>query len=215
MAKFCGNCGAQMDDNAKVCGKCGTPFNGSSSGISAVKYVDPEKKKEKQKKVKKIVKLCIGLIALILVAIIAINVITAFTGYNGLLRKIMSAYENYDIDALVDMSGDMYYYGIENHAEAYFEAAVGYALDNFESSVGHSYKLSYDINEIYTLSKRNFESMLDDISWVYSEFDTSVIEEIAVADITVTARQGSKSADRNLKVTMSKENGTWKLLYID
>lgn len=24
--KFCGNCGAQMDDAARVCGQCGTPF---------------------------------------------------------------------------------------------------------------------------------------------------------------------------------------------
>lgn len=26
MSKFCGNCGAQMEDQAKVCGMCGTPF---------------------------------------------------------------------------------------------------------------------------------------------------------------------------------------------
>ena len=25
MSKFCGNCGAQLDDNAKVCGNCGIP----------------------------------------------------------------------------------------------------------------------------------------------------------------------------------------------
>lgn len=26
MAKFCGNCGSKMDDDAKICGMCGTPF---------------------------------------------------------------------------------------------------------------------------------------------------------------------------------------------
>lgn len=26
MTKYCGNCGAQMDDDARVCGNCGTPF---------------------------------------------------------------------------------------------------------------------------------------------------------------------------------------------
>jgi len=26
MSKFCGNCGAQMNDDAKICGACGTPF---------------------------------------------------------------------------------------------------------------------------------------------------------------------------------------------
>lgn len=28
MAKFCGNCGAQLDDDDKVCGQCGTPVTG-------------------------------------------------------------------------------------------------------------------------------------------------------------------------------------------
>ncbi len=36
-----------------------------------------------------------------------------------------------------------------------------------------------------------------------------------VSDITVTAKQGSKSVERDLNITMSKENGTWKLLYIE
>lgn len=33
MAKFCGNCGAQMDDGAKICGMCGTPFVNSGSAV--------------------------------------------------------------------------------------------------------------------------------------------------------------------------------------
>ena len=59
MAKFCGNCGAQLDDNAKVCGQCGTPV-GTLSAIPSVKIVDPEK----QKKTKKTLKLICGLIAI-------------------------------------------------------------------------------------------------------------------------------------------------------
>ena len=215
MAKFCGNCGTQLDDSAKVCGTCGTPLNGASPNIPGIKVVDPEKKKEMQKKVKKIIKLCVGVVALVLVVIIAYNLITAYTGYNGFLRKAMAAYEDYDIDALVSMSSDMYYYGSEDYAEVYFEGTVGYVLDSLESSVGHNYKLSYEVNETYSLSNRNFESMLDEISWIFTEFDTSVIEDIVVAEITVTAQQGSKSVNRDLKVTMSKEDGTWKLLYID
>ena len=215
MAKFCGNCGTQLDDSAKVCGNCGTPLNGASPNIPGIKVVDPEKKKEMQKKVKKIIKLCVGLVALVLVVIIAYNLITAYTGYNGFLRKAMAAYEDYDIDALVSMSSDMYYYGSEDYAEVYFEGTVGYVLDSLESSVGHNYKLSYEVKETYSLSNRNFESMLDEISWIFTEFDTSVIEDIVVAEITVTAQQGSKSVNRDLKVTMSKEDGTWKLLYID
>lgn len=103
MAKFCGNCGAQIDDNAKVCGQCGTPVD-SSTKMSPVKIIDSERKK----KHKKIFKLVIVLILIVAVAAAAINVASKFTGYNGLLRKVMSAYEGYDIDTLVSLSSDIY-----------------------------------------------------------------------------------------------------------
>lgn len=199
-----------MADSARVCGNCGTHFDGA-----AIKVFDPEKKKARDRKTKRIIKLCVGLAVLALVAVLAFNVINKFTGYNGLVRKVMTAYEEYDIEALIDMSSDMYYYGSDDYAEYYFENAVGYELDYFESNVGHNYKLSYEVDEIYTLSRRNMDTILDEISWMYSDFDVSMIEQIVVANITVTARQGSKSVDRDLQITMSKEDGTWKVLYID
>lgn len=214
MAKFCGNCGAQMEDNAKVCGNCGTPF-GAATQVTGVHIVDLEKKKKLKRKIKKISMICVSVVCLILAIVIAINVITSFSGYNGLLRKVLAAYEDYNVDALISMSSDIYYYGSEDFAEIYFENAVGYGLDYFESAVGHSYKLSYEIGETYTLSNRNFQSLLDNISRMYAEFDTSIIDKVAVAQITVTAKQGNHSADRELKVTMSKEAGTWKVLYIE
>ena len=210
MAKFCGNCGAKLDDNAKVCGQCGTPLDGASTNISGLKVVDPEK----QKKVKKVVKLVSVLAVLVVVAAIALNIASKYTGYNGLLRKVMTAYENYDIDTLVSLSSDMYYYGAEDWVEYYFEYTVGNHLDSFESSVGHSYKLSYEINEIYVMSKRKADEVLSEIENTYTDFDISVINTIVVADLTLTAKQGSKSVNRDVNVIMSKENGSWKLLYI-
>lgn len=211
MAKFCGNCGAKLDDDAKVCGQCGTPLDGASTNISGLKVVDPEK----QKKVKKAVKLAAVLAALVVVAVIALNIASKYTGYNGLLRKVMTAYENYDIDTLVSLSSDMYYYGEEDWVEYYFEYTVGNNLDSFESSVGHSYKLSYEVDETYVMSERKADEMLNEIENTYADFDISVIDKIVVADLTLTAKQGSKSVNRDIKVIMSKENGVWKLLYIE
>lgn len=214
MAKFCGNCGARMEDHAKVCGNCGTPFD-SGNRENGKQIANLQKKAELLRKVKKYFRLCIVLITLIVAVVVAIRLISSYTGTNGLLRKVMVAYEEYDIDALISLSSDMYYYGSDDYAESYFENTVGYMLDTFESSVGHSYKLSYEISEKYTLSNRNYQSLLDDIAWTYSEFDTSIIEKIAVAHITLTAKQGNRSVDRELKITMSKEDGIWKLLYIE
>jgi len=211
MAKFCGNCGTQLEDNAKICGKCGTPLDGASANIPGLKITDPEK----QKKMKKTVKLVVGMVALVIVAVIAFNVVSQYTGYNGLLRKVMTAYENYDIDTLISLSSDMYYYGEEDWVESYFEYSVGDDLDSFESSVGHSYKLTYEVNETYVMSERKVDEMLSEIEYSYSDFDVSVIEEVVVADLTVTAKQGSKSVNQDMNIVMTKENGTWRLLYIE
>lgn len=210
MAKFCGNCGAQIDDNAKVCGQCGTPVDGGTK-TPPVKIIDPEKKKKN----KKIFKLAVVLVLIVAVATTAINVVSKFTGYNGLLHKVMTAYEGYDIDTLVSLSSDIYYYGEDDYVEYYFENIVGTTLDSFESSVGHSYQLSYEVNETYTMSERKVEETLKEIEYTYPEFDVSIIKEVVVSDITVTAKQGNKSMERDLNIIMSKEDSAWKLLYIE
>ena len=76
----------------------------------------------------------------VLIGVIAVNVVLKFTGYNGLLRKVMKAYETYDIEKLVSLSSNIYYYGEENYGEDYFESKVGETLEFFETSVGHNYK---------------------------------------------------------------------------
>ncbi len=212
MAKFCGNCGTQLDDDARVCGQCGTPIDESRGKVPGLKIVDPEKKKKLIKKMKMVIVLAV----VIFIAVVGIRIARNFTGTNGLVRKVMAAYEKYDIDTIVSLSSDMYYYDDnENYVEEYFEYAVGRNIDNFESSVGHSYKMSYEVEEIYDLSQRKQDEMLKNIEYSYPDFDVDVINKIAVADVKITAKQGSKSVNKTVKITMSKEGKTWKLLYIE
>lgn len=211
MAKFCGNCGAKLDDDAKVCGQCGTPLDGVPSKTIGLKTADPEK----QKKVRKTVKLIAVLAAIVVIAVIGLDIASKFTGYNGLLRKVMTAYENYDIDTLVSLSSDMYYYGEEEWAEYYFEYSVGNDLDYFESYVGHNYKLNYDVQEVYTLSERKMDTILDAVESNYPDFDINTISQVKIANVEVTAKEGASSVSLSVEVTMTKENGDWKLLYID
>ena len=211
MAKFCGNCGTPMEDNAKVCGNCGTPLEGGSSSIVKLKIEDPQKKEKFKKKIKTIFVISV----LLVVGVVGINVITNFTGSKGLVHKIMAAYEKYDIDALIMLSSDIYYYDSEDYVEQYFENSIGTDLDSFEMSVGHSYKLSYEVNEIYELSERKLKDTMENIEYKYPDFDPEFIEKVVVADITVTAKQGSKTMNQKVKITMSKEDDTWRLLYIE
>lgn len=212
MARFCGNCGAQLDDDARVCGQCGTPIDGSQGIVAGFKVVDPEKKKKLMKKIKMV----IALVIVIIIAAVGVKIGRNFTGTNGLVRKVMAAYEKYDIDTIVSLSSDMYYYNdYENYVEEYFEYAVGHNIDNFESSVGHSYKMSYEVEEIYDLSQRKQDEILKSIENMYPDFDVDIINKIAVANVKVTAKQGSKSVTKTVKITMSKEGKAWKLLYLE
>lgn len=212
MARFCGNCGAPLDDDAKVCGQCGTPSDGNYGKISGLKVVNPEKKKKLIKKLK----IVIAFVVLMIIAVAGIKIICSFTGTNGLVRKVMVSYEKYDIDTIISLSSDMYYYSdYENYVEEYFEYAVGQNIDNFEDAVGHSYKMTYEVEEIYELSQRKQDEMLKNIENVYTDFDVNLIKKIMVANVKVTAKQGSKSVTRTVKITMSKEGKTWKVLYLE
>lgn len=211
MAKFCGNCGTQLEDSAKICGNCGMPLDGTANSIPKSNRTSAKKHKKTKRTVRNIVVLAIFAV----VAIIVFSVVSQYTGYNGLLRKTMNAYEKYDIDMLISLSSDMYFYGDEDWVEKYFKYSVGNDLDSIESAVGHSYKLSYEVNEIYTLSERKFNERLSQIEYAYSEFDVSTIEKIVIANLAVTAKQGSKSVNSDVNIVMSKENGKWRLLYIE
>lgn len=210
MAKYCGNCGAPLDDDARVCGQCGTPVAEYSGRTQEFKYVDPKKREKSKKRFK-----LIGIVVIILIiVIVAVNVISNFTGRKGFVRKVMNAYRDYDIETLISLSSDMYYYGYDDAAETYFESAVGYGLDSFEESVGHNYKFSYAIDEIYDLSERRQDEFFDTIEAAYPDFDISMIEQISIAEVSVTVEQDGKSIDRTVSITMSKEDNEWRILYI-
>lgn len=49
----------------------------------------------------------------------------------------------------------------------------------------------------------------------FPDFDVDTISKIAVANVKVTAKQGSKSVNKTVKITMSKEGKEWKLLYLE
>lgn len=65
------------------------------------------------------------------------------------------------------------------------------------------------------MSARNRDELITGIENTYPGFDVTLIDEIAVANLTVTATQGREEASIDIDVTMTKENGTWKILYID
>lgn len=211
MNKFCGNCGSRLDDDARVCGNCGTPVDNNGSFTYQKKVVDPAKKRKMVKRIKGL------MILFVIVAVIVtgVRVGLSFTGTRGLVRKVVNAYEDYDISALVALSSEMYYYNDDaDYVNEYFENIVGSAIDTFETNVGHDYRLSYDIYEIYEVSERRKEDYFNSIESMYPNFDVSTIDEISVATVNITAKQKERSYNQNMSLVMSKEGKNWKILYI-
>ena len=205
MAKFCGNCGARWEDDVRVCGKCGTPF-GDVRGPSPVKV----------NQAKKIVKTAIILVLVAAILLAAWSVGSSFIGKKGLIRQVMNAYKADSVYDLVDLSSDVYYYSYySDDAEDYFEDRLDLIVDYFDSTVGYDYKLSYKINGIHTLSDRQLNNELDDIADDYDGFNVGSIEKMAIAEVTLTAKQGSRHVDRVMEITMTKEDDGWRLLYIN
>lgn len=104
MAKFCGYCGAQMEDFAVVCGNCGAPLEAAPApgmaGAPYMQYVDPAKRAQ----TKKIITIAAAGAAAAVVMIVAIALLVNFTGWKGATNKIMKAYLKEDADTISAMT---------------------------------------------------------------------------------------------------------------
>ncbi len=201
-----------MDDDTRVCGQCGVPaddnFLQEASGGGDTGSGNAKKKPW--------IKLIIALVLVVCIATVAIKVATNYTGRRGLVRKVMKAYVDYDIDSLMSMASDIYFYqDHEQYGEMYFENTVGSTIDYFENSVGHSYKTSYEIEEVYELSNRKHDELIKSLEYSYSDYDFDSIKNISAAKVKITAKQDKKSVNSTIQITMVKEGDKWKVLTIN
>lgn len=94
MARFCGNCGAPLEPNARVCGQCGTPIarfcracgaelaNNARICSQCGTPVDPLSEIPsvgKQKRIQLTLLIC-GLIAVVIAAVLVLNVVSWLIG---------------------------------------------------------------------------------------------------------------------------------------
>lgn len=208
MARFCSNCGAQLEDEDKVCGNCGQAC--SKIGGGALNQGKKKKDRSGKKRVKG--KTIFILIVLLIVLAIVVKIVSSFIGYRGVLRKTMKAFEDYDMDTLEFLASDINQCGMFGEdTEDYFSNIVSEQLDLYESTVGHDLKISYEVNEIYELPERKLEKMFENLEKEY-DYDTSGIEKVMVVDMTITTK-GSKKTENWGKDTLLllKENGEWQV----
>lgn len=233
MKKICGNCGAELKENAKFCGNCGTKVfkeenintEFSDNDVDDDVYDDNDNTADtettaanKGGKGSKRKGIIAGAAAAVVIAVILLAVFISSMGSRGFLKKTMSAVKNCDIDFLVENTSDVMYellasYGYnEEYLESFYENAVGNnIIDYFENNVGHSYKFSYEIEEIYTATDRQLEKRFAEYSDNIRAFAEEKVKKMVIAEVEIEAEKNNRDESVDLKIYMTKENGSWKL----
>lgn len=136
----------------------------------------------------------------------------SFTGYKGLLRKVMRAYEAYDMEGLLSLSSGVYDCSEEDAAELYFEPVIREKREACEALIGRDYRFSYEIKEVHPFSERERMERLEKIKQQDIGFDAGCIEKIMAVRLEATAQRGETAVKHEVVVTMTRENGRWALL---
>lgn len=204
MAKFCGNCGAKMNDSAKVCGKCGTP-------------VDPDFKNDndgkKKKKFPKWGKWVILLLILIIGAVIALKIFSG-NSYDHIVKEVVEVYETGDIDSLMNDSSVLYMEDGGDDAEEYLENTIDTQMDKLEKELGRNYVLTYEVEEEYTLPQRQIRKLKDRFESSDIDYDVDNLEDLKVIDLLITGDSGDDTYEIEQSIIVIKENGKWKFLML-
>ena len=83
MAKFCGNCGAKLDVNARVCGYCGTPVAGAPTNVPGINVHGVARNRNSNN----IIKWGALLVIVIIVILVAFKLFSGVTGGNSIVGK--------------------------------------------------------------------------------------------------------------------------------
>ena len=225
MKKYCGNCGALLEEKAKFCGNCGAVVEPISEKEEQDAKAEPKKKRAGKKAA-----VAVAVIVIIaLVAGVAVKVLPQIGGPERVLDKVITACENNDVEALVKLSPDAFSVYPEGTVDSLFDECMDYVVGSFADELGSGYELTYTIDDTYEFSNSMLERMMDDIwdfsydgyydydysDYTYYEYDLDDIEEGTVFCLTVTATSGAETVADYAEIALAKENGTWKLVGLE
>lgn len=236
MAKFCGSCGAQLDDSAKVCGKCGTPLGGNAlNGVKnmAAKVPGLDKVTSKvtsadKQTLKKYGILGGAAIAALIVVIIIISTIVNSTGTNGLTKKYMKVLKDGDGDAYFEMLSSYWedradYEKDEDYEDNKIDTFENYAEmfdEYFKEECGSKYKIKYEIVDSEVLEGRSLDRVIE--RYEIKEGKKTKVDpldsfsKVKEVEIDVIGKGKKGEEDITLKLLYVKDTkGGWKILAVE
>ena len=219
MAKFCGNCGAQSEDNAVVCGNCGAPFAAAPANAPeapAAPAANPVDKIKDTMKNNNLVKYIVMGVAALLVVVLLFVGIGALAGgpektakkyikyiLNEKFDKVEKLYPDYVLEQYDDADMD-----IEDMAEESYEY-----LDEYFDGDLDDCKVSVDILDvdIYKKGTDALDNYIDGLEDADYEDEAEKVKAIAVVTYEITAKDGKEYSTYEETMTLVKYKGSWKL----
>lgn len=215
MAGFCGNCGKALGDGDKVCGNCGIAVAGKAHVVAA-QSDNKTVVNSKLKGNKGIIYVAVSIVAIVAIVIVS-NVISSNTGYNGIIKKMVKAFADYDMATLQGLasgvSDEMYGMWYGDELDDYYEDKVSDSLDTIEERVGTIKSISYEITDTTEFSERKMDEVKDSLVDNYN-MDVDGIKKIVQVDLKITIKGSKKSSSYNVDSLYAiKESDGWKLFY--
>ena len=212
MSKYCPECGAEINDEAKVCEQCGT-------AIETAIEKPAEDKAAKKKKILILAGVIAGAVLVVVIAlVILISSIVSSFGAEGTAKKFAKAMAAENTKKMISLTSDVYKEYYEFYQEKYdvdeleeeYEQELEYVNSFFENYAGSDYKLKYEIEDVDFYS----EDMLDDMYGWYEDtydVDTDVIKESAMVEVEFQVSKDGKDYFYDVDLVMVKENNTWRV----
>lgn len=212
MSKFCGKCGAQLDNDARVCGRCG---NVVSEDISLNNIGDSPQKKRRTKK------LIIGIVATVAAIVVAIIVMVNVIGSNS-YKSVIDTYINAsmktaDATTLMELFPNEFLSYVLKEEDMGRREAANQLQKQLDSSVDmlNSYyddwSVSYEITDTTDSSSADVKFLSDDCKDLYG-FTVSAEKEVDVEVTVSTTKDGETDTKiQNTDITLIKVDNSWYL----
>ena len=244
MSKFCGNCGAVMDDAAAVCGNCGAqlaaapaPVQVATEAPAAAKKVDVDAVVGKAKAAATDIiggvkngdkgSMIKGGIAVAAVAVVLILIISLFSGggEEKVVKKFIKAYDKENAAALVKLA-PKYVRELAEERDLDLEESYEDAIADFyeymeEELDADKLSFKYKIADIDEVDEDDLEYYADSIKSAIKMIDADVdfkkakVTKGCEVEVDVTVKGGGDKDKVDLYLTLIKYSGKWYVVEYD
>jgi hypothetical protein len=228
--RFCGKCGAQVEDGVKFCAKCGNPMpveqeNGGqpntgyvptgyapdgtkqSAGAGSVGGFVSSLKSDKNRLIGFCVTVVLAIVAIILVVNLASCVFGG--GYEAPIKKLCKAMEKGDVDELIDA------FALDGLDDTL--SLVGMSMsditDEMEDDIDDIKcdSVSYKITDKEKVDKDDYASNIDS-TFTFLGVSADDISGMYKLEVEFTAKKDGEKESESASVVVAKVNGDWKIV---